>query len=83
METRSTLPTSGARATAIPMPESRAVQRLQTKVVDGQENPWTNIWTFKWFEVQNTAPPPPTSTPQAFIVIGKKDVDKLPADIQK
>ncbi|NIN35367.1 MAG: C4-dicarboxylate ABC transporter, partial [Gammaproteobacteria bacterium] len=33
---------------------SEVYQALQTGVVDGQENTWSNIYTQKYFEVQDT-----------------------------
>ena len=70
-------------ATAIPMPSPELYNALQTKVVDGQENPWTNIWTFKWFEVQKYGSATTHLYSPGILVIGKKTWDKLPADIQK
>jgi C4-dicarboxylate-binding protein DctP len=57
-------------------------QALQTGVVDGQENTWSNIYTQKMFEVQKYI----TVTNHGYIgyvvVVNKKFWDDLPADIR-
>ena len=57
-------------------------QALQTGVVDGQENTWSNIYTQKMHEVQKYA----TLTNHGYIgyvvVVNKKFWDGLPADIR-
>jgi C4-dicarboxylate-binding protein DctP len=57
-------------------------QALQTGVVDGQENTWSNIYTQKMYEVQKYA----TITNHGYIgyvvVTNKKFWDGLPADIR-
>ncbi len=57
-------------------------QALQTGVVDGQENTWSNIYTQKMHEVQKYA----TVTNHGYIgyvvVTNKKFWDGLPADIR-
>jgi len=57
-------------------------QALQTGVVDGQENTWSNIYTQKMHEVQKYA----TITNHGYIgyvvVTNKKFWDGLPADIR-
>src|ERR1700690_4539454 len=57
-------------------------QALQTGVVDGQENTWSNIYTQKMFEVQKYI----TVTNHGYIgyvvVVNKKFWDGLPADIR-
>src|SRR4030088_3803291 len=69
---------------AIPqsMAFSEVYQALQTGVVDGQENTWSNIYTQKMHEVQKFA----TVTNHGYIgyVVGthKKFWDGLPADIR-
>jgi len=70
---------------AIPqvMAFSDVYQALQTGVVDGQENTWSNIYTQKMHEVQKYA----TVTNHGYIgyivVVNKKFWDGLPADIRK
>jgi C4-dicarboxylate-binding protein DctP len=69
---------------AIPqvMAFSEVYQALQTGVVDGQENTWSNIYTQKMHEVQRYA----TVTNHGYIgyvvVVNKKFWDGLPADLR-
>jgi C4-dicarboxylate-binding protein DctP len=69
---------------AIPqsMAFSEVYQALQTGVVDGQENTWSNIYTQKMFEVQKYI----TVTNHGYIgyivVVNKKFWDGLPIDIR-
>ena len=69
---------------AIPqvMAFSEVYQALQTGVVDGQENTWSNIYTQKMHEVQKYI----TNTNHGYIgyvvVTNKKFWDGLPADIR-
>ncbi len=62
---------------------SEVYQALQTGVVDGQENTWSNIYTQKFHEVQQSI----TETNHGvilYMVIANSDWwDSLPADIQK
>jgi C4-dicarboxylate-binding protein DctP len=61
---------------------SEVYQALQTGVVDGQENTWSNIYTQKMHEVQKYA----TVTNHGYIgyvvVVNKKFWDGLPPDIR-
>src|SRR5882762_8678810 len=61
---------------------SEVYQALQTGVVDGQENTWSNIYTQKMHEVQKYI----TETNHGYIgyvvVVNKKFWDDLPADIR-
>jgi C4-dicarboxylate-binding protein DctP len=61
---------------------SDVYQALQTGVVDGQENTWSNIYTQKMHEVQKYA----TITNHGYIgyivIVNKKFWDGLPADIR-
>src|SRR6201986_2322519 len=69
---------------AIPqvMAFSDVYQALQTGVVDGQENTWSNIYTQKMHEVQKYI----TNTNHGYIgyvvIVNKKFWDDLPADIR-
>lgn len=69
---------------AIPqvMAFSEVYQALQTGVVDGQENTWSNIYTQKMHEVQKYI----TETNHGYIgyvvIVNKKFWDDLPADIR-
>ncbi len=70
---------------AIPqvMAFSEVYQALQTGVVDGQENTWSNIYTQKMHEVQKYI----TVTNHGYIgyivVVNKKFWDGIPADIRR
>ncbi|KQZ00095.1 C4-dicarboxylate ABC transporter [Pseudolabrys sp. Root1462] len=61
---------------------SEVYQALQTGVVDGQENTWSNIYTQKMHEVQKFI----TETNHGYIgyvvVVNKKFWDGLPADVR-
>src|ERR1043165_7545844 len=61
---------------------SEVYQALQTGVVDGQENTWSNIYTQKMHEVQKYI----TETNHGYIgyivVVNKKFWDGIPADIR-
>jgi C4-dicarboxylate-binding protein DctP len=61
---------------------SEVYQALQTGVVDGQENTWSNMYTQKMHEVQKYA----TQTNHGYIgyvvVVNKKFWDGLPADVR-
>jgi C4-dicarboxylate-binding protein DctP len=69
---------------AIPqvMAFSEVYQALQTGVVDGQENTWSNIYTQKFHEVQKYT----TETNHGYIgyvvVVNKKFWDGLPGDVR-
>jgi C4-dicarboxylate-binding protein DctP len=69
---------------AIPqvMAFSEVYQALQTGVVDGQENTWSNIYTQKMHEVQKYI----TETNHGYIgyivVVNKKFWDGIPADVR-
>jgi C4-dicarboxylate-binding protein DctP len=62
---------------------SDVYQALQTGVVDGQENTWSNIYTQKMHEVQKYA----TVTNHGYIgyvvVVNKKFWDGLPVDVRE
>src|SRR4030081_3599789 len=61
---------------------SEVYQALQTGVVDGQENTWSNMYTQKMHEVQKYI----TNTNHGYIgyvvVVNKKFWDGLPADVR-
>ena len=61
---------------------SEVYQALQTGVVDGQENTWSNIYTQKMHEVQKYI----TETNHGYIgyvvIVNKKFWDDLPADVR-
>ena len=62
---------------------SEVYQALQTGVVDGQENTWSNIFSQKFFEVQKTIAETNHGVVDYMVVTNAKWWDKLPADIRK
>ncbi len=58
-------------------------QALQTGVVDGQENTWSNIFSQKFFEVQKTIAETNHGLIDYMVVTNAKWWDGLPADIRK
>jgi C4-dicarboxylate-binding protein DctP len=69
---------------AIPqsMAFSEVYQALQTGVVDGQENTWSNIYTQKMFEVQKYIMETNHGYIGYVVVVNKKFWEDLPADIR-
>ncbi len=62
---------------------SEVYQALQTGVVDGQENTWSNIFSQKFFEVQKTIAETNHGVIDYMVVTNAKWWDGLPADIRK
>jgi C4-dicarboxylate-binding protein DctP len=58
-------------------------QALQTGVVDGQENTWSNIYSQKFHEVQKTIAETNHGVIDYMVVANAKWWDGLPADIRK
>jgi len=58
-------------------------QALQTGVVDGQENTWSNIWSQKFHEVQKTIAETNHGIVDYMVVANAKWWDGLPADVRK
>ena len=56
---------------------------LQTGVVDGQENTWSNIYTKKFFEVQDGITETNHGIIDYLVVTSSSFWDSLPADIRK
>ena len=61
---------------------SEVYQALQTGVVDGQENTWSNIYTQKFFEVQKYMTVSNHGVIEYAVIVNKKFWDGLPADIR-
>lgn len=70
-------------AGGISVPFSELYSALQTKTVDGQENPLANIASKKFYEVQDYM----TLSNHGFMgyafIIGKEKYDNLPSDLQQ
>ena len=62
---------------------SEVYQALQTGVVDGQENTWSNIYSQKFFEVQKTIAETNHGIIDYMVVTNAKWWDGLPADVKK
>lgn len=73
--------TWGANPT--PMAFSEVFVALQTGVIDGQENPYTNIWSAKFAEVQRYLSVTGHVYSPAYPTAGKAAFEKLPADVQE
>ena len=69
-------------AAVTPMAYSELFTALQQKVIDGQENPCQNIWTEKFYEVQDYM----TTTKHSYTVqmlgISESYFQSLPEDVQ-
>jgi C4-dicarboxylate-binding protein DctP len=62
---------------------SEVYQALQTGVVDGQENTWSNIYSQKFYEVQKTIAETNHGVIDYMVVTNSKWWDGLPADVRK
>ena len=62
---------------------SEVYQALQTGVVDGQENTWSNIYTQKFYEVQKTIAETNHGVIDYMVVTNAKWWDGLPADVRQ
>jgi C4-dicarboxylate-binding protein DctP len=62
---------------------SEVYQALQTGVVDGQENTWSNIYSQKFYEVQKTIAETNHGVIDCMVVTNAKWWDSLPADVRK
>jgi len=62
---------------------SEVYQALQTGVVDGQENTWSNTYSQKFFEVQKTIAETNHGVIDYMVVTNAKWWDGLPADVRK
>jgi C4-dicarboxylate-binding protein DctP len=62
---------------------SEVYQALQTGVVDGQENTWSNIYSQKFFEVQKSIAETNHGVIDYMVVTNAKWWDGLPADVKK
>lgn len=62
---------------------SEVYQALQTGVVDGQENTWSNMYSQKFHEVQKTIAVTNHGVIDYMVVTNAKWWDGLPADIRK
>lgn len=70
-------------ANPTPMSFSEVFVALQTGVIDGQENPYTNIWSAKFAEVQKYLSVTGHVYSPAYPTVGKAQFAKLDADVQQ
>ena len=66
-----------------PMKFSELFTALQTGVMDGQENPFTQIYSAKLQEVQKYLSLSGHVYTPAYVLVGKTKYEKLPADVRK
>ncbi|TSA14662.1 MAG: DctP family TRAP transporter solute-binding subunit [Betaproteobacteria bacterium] len=62
---------------------SEVYQALQTGVVDGQENTWSNIYSQKFYEVQKTIAKTNHGVIDYMVITNAKWWNGLPADVRK
>ena len=62
---------------------SEVYQALQTGVVDGQENTWSNIYSQKFYEVQKTIAVTNHGVIDYMVITNAKWWNGLPADVRK
>jgi len=62
---------------------SEVYQALQTGVVDGQENTWSNIYSQKFYEVQKTIAVTNHGVIDYMVITNAGWWNKLPADVRK
>jgi tripartite ATP-independent transporter DctP family solute receptor len=70
-------------ANPTPMSFSEVFTALKTGVIDGQENPFAQIYSGKFQEVQKYLSLTGHVYTPAYVVVGKKHWDSLPADVQQ
>lgn len=70
-------------ANPTPMALSEVFVALQTGVIDGQENPFTQIFSQNFHEVQKYLSLSGHVYTPAYLLTGKKTWESLPADVQK
>jgi TRAP-type transport system periplasmic protein len=70
-------------ANPTPMAFSEVFTALQTGVIDGQENPFAQIWSAKFQEVQNYLSLTGHVYTPAYVTAGKQKFESLPAEVQQ
>lgn len=70
-------------ANPTPMAFSEVFTALKTGVIDGQENPYAQIWSAKFQEVQKYLSITGHVYTPAYVLVSKSHFAKLPADVQK
>ena len=70
-------------ANPTPMAFSEVFTALKTNVIDGQENPYAQIWSGKFQEVQKYLSITGHVYTPAYVLVSKEHFAKLPGDVQK
>jgi tripartite ATP-independent transporter DctP family solute receptor len=70
-------------ANPTPMSFSEVFTALQTGVIDGQENPFAQIYSGKFQEVQKYLSLTGHVYTPAYVIVGKKHWESLPADVRE
>ena len=70
-------------ANPTPMAFSEVFTALKTGVIDGQENPYAQIWSAKFQEVQKYLSITGHVYTPAYVLVSDKHFAKLPEDVQK
>ncbi len=70
-------------ANPTPMALSEVFVALQTGVIDGQENPFAQIYSQKFHEVQKYLSLTGHVYTPGYVLVGKDKYEKLPADVRK
>lgn len=70
-------------ANPTPMAFSDVFTALKTSVIDGQENPYAQIWSGKFQEVQKYLSITGHVYTPGYVAVSKKNFAKLPEDVQK
>ncbi len=70
-------------ANPTPMAFSEVFTALKTNVIDGQENPYAQIWSAKFQEVQKYLSVTGHVYTPAYVLTSEKAFSKLPADVQQ
>ncbi len=68
---------------AVPMPFTEVYTGLESKAIDGQENPWATVLSSKFYEVQNHGVMSAHIYSAWALLISKKFWDQLTADEQR
>ncbi|MDX1556928.1 MAG: TRAP transporter substrate-binding protein, partial [Xanthomonadales bacterium] len=69
-------------ANPTPMAFSEVFTALQTNVIDGQENPYAQIWSAKFQEVQKYLSITDHVYTPAYVLVSDEHFGKLPQDVQ-
>jgi tripartite ATP-independent transporter DctP family solute receptor len=70
-------------ANPTPMAFAEVFTALQTGVIDGQENPFAQIWSAKFQEVQDYLSLTGHVYTPAYVAVGKQKFESLPAEVQQ